>query len=200
MYHITVSYSIYAKLNRIWRDSVNCYLCLLYSIPLPLRTVRPYRRFSACIGMRSLPFTFFLSCGRGLVLRGIRFLLGEYILGGEAKSVPPPPEPSKPLFKVLFLAATGVLVRQSSGMRYAKSSVPTACRFGAVHVKVLGTAPIAKSVKVETASIVRAHQNLRGDHTQASVLVYSANVRNRDGGWGAGGRSVVEPFRPGQSR
>jgi hypothetical protein len=108
--------------------------------------------------MRSLPFTFFLSCGCGLGLaldrgelsidpRGIRFLLGEDILGGEAKSVPPPPEPSKPFFNVLFIAATGVLVRQSSGMRYAKSSVSMTCRFGAVNVKVLGTAPIAKSVK-----------------------------------------------------
>ena len=49
------------------------------------------------------------------------------------------------LFNVIFLAATGVLVGQSSGMRYAKSSMPTACRFGAVHVKLLGTAPISKS-------------------------------------------------------
>lgn len=134
-----------------------------------------------------------------IVLKGIRFL-GEDVLGGEGLiPVPPPPEPSKPFFKVLFLAATGVLVRQSSGMRYAKSSMPMVCPFGAVHLKLLGTAPIAKSVKVETASIVRAHQNLRGDRSQASVPVYQL-LRNCDGGWGAGGLSVVEPSRPGQSR
>ena len=102
--------------------------------------------------MRSLPlpFTFgevFLSCGRGsgltlgrgelsIILGNIRVFLGGVIMGGEelipAKSTPPPPEPSKPFLKVLFLGATGVLVRQSSGMRYANSSMPTTWRFGAV--------------------------------------------------------------------
>ena len=56
-----------------------------------------------------------------------------------------------------------------------------ACRFGVVHVvkPEPGTAPIEKkaSAQVKTAPIVRAHQNLRGDHTQASVP-----ARNRDGG------------------
>jgi len=78
--------------------------------------------------------------------------------------------------------------------------MPMACPFEAVHPKLLGTATIAKSVKVEMASIVRAHHNLRGDRNQASVLVYRVYVRNRDGGWGAGGLSVVEPTRPGQSQ
>ena len=70
-------------------------------------------------------------------------------------------------------------------------------RLGAVHVKLLGTAQIAKSVKWRWASIVRAHQNLRGDHSEALVLVYHAYVRNCDGDWAVGDLSVVELSRPG---
>lgn len=45
-----------------------------------------------------------------------------------------------------------------------------------------GTAPIAKVSKSADgrASLISAHQNLRVDHSQASVLV---SVRNHDGGW-----------------
>jgi len=79
--------------------------------------------------------------------KGIRFLFD--VLGGEgltrAKSAPPPPEPSKTFIKTRFLAATGVLVTQSSGMAKAKSS---ACRSGATLLK-LGTTPDRKVSKVD---------------------------------------------------
>jgi hypothetical protein len=142
----------------------------LYHIRLRLVLVL-VKRTSSCTIMRSLPFTFsdlLPSCGDGLGLthgreelsiirRGIRFLLGEDILGGEkSMSVPPEPEPEPggPFSKVivLLLAAAGVLVVQSSGIRNANSSMSPACRFGVVRLK-LGTAPpqSPKSVKVETA-------------------------------------------------
>jgi len=68
--------------------------------------------------------------GTTLHSKGIRFLFD--VLGGEGltrpKSPPPAPEPCKTFFKTRFLAATGVLVTQSSGMAKAK---PSACHSGA---------------------------------------------------------------------
>ena len=84
--------------------------------------------------MRSLPFGDFPSCLRRgwgelpIAPRGLRFILGGVILGGEgltptkAAAPAPAPESDKLCFKARFPDATGVLVGQSSGMMNAKSS------------------------------------------------------------------------------